>query len=235
VDELDPIIESLRQLGTAPIDPATASRHLGAMVGIRPRASLATKVKVGAAFAAGLLVGGTGLATAGALPGPAQDVAHSALSEVGVSVPGGPQRYEGPECGGTYKNHGQYVRAHPGDPNAGRSPCGKPLQSTTGAGSGDQEAPGYADGGPGSNGHGNGHGQGHGHGHGHGQGGAGQSAPEGQSNPSNGTGPSSAPSTPVAPTASSTTLPTSTSTPSTTSTSTSTTSTTSTTTSTTVG
>ncbi len=137
MEEHDPIVESLRSLGEQPVDPVTASRHLSRMAGVRARTSFSTKVKIGAALGIGLFVGGSGLATAGALPGPAQDVAHTVLSSVSVNVPGGPQRYNGPECGGTYKNHGQYVRTHTQDPNGGQSRCGKPIQAGTGSDSTD--------------------------------------------------------------------------------------------------
>ena len=153
MDEHDPLIDRLRDLGRQPLDSATAFRHLSAMASVGGRSARAAKLKVGAAFFAGLMLGGTGLATAGALPGPAQDVAHSALSNVGVAVPNGhgPARYNGPECGTDpqtnlpFRNHGQYVRAHAGDPNAGASRCGKPLHAGTPTSAGtskDTEQPG---------------------------------------------------------------------------------------------
>jgi hypothetical protein len=135
MDEDNPLIERLRSLGRSAIDPDVAARHLGAMANVRVRKARFVKLKVGTAFAAGLLLGGTGLASAGALPTPAQNVAHGALSQVGVSVPSGhsshgPARYNGPECtGGPYANHGQYVRTHTSDPNTGSSRCGKPVQA----------------------------------------------------------------------------------------------------------
>jgi hypothetical protein len=122
-------------LGRGAIDPGVAARHLGAIAGVRVRTPRLVKLKIGIAFAAGLILGGTGLASAGVLPAPAQDVAHGTLSQVGVSVPKGhgghgPARYNGPECrGGPYANHGQYVRTHKSDPNAGKSRCGKPVQA----------------------------------------------------------------------------------------------------------
>ena len=77
------------------------------------------------------MVGSMGLATAGALPDTAQDAAHTVLDKVGVNVPAGHERYNDPGVcpGGPYKNHGAYVRAHKDDPNAGTSPCGKPLNA----------------------------------------------------------------------------------------------------------
>jgi len=106
-----------------------------------------TKLKVAAALAGGFMIGSVGLASAGALPGPAQDVARAALGAFGVDVPPGHDRYNGPECGDV-TTHGEYVDAHPDDPAAGKSPCGKPNkavnhphpQKSTGAGG----VPGHA-------------------------------------------------------------------------------------------
>jgi hypothetical protein len=144
MDEHDPLIERLRGLGRHNVDPSLASRHLDAMASSPHRTVRSAKVKVGAAFFAGLVLGGTGLASAGTLPGPAQGVAHTALSAVGIDVPNshGPARYNGPECtGGPYRNHGQYVRAHQADLNAGKSRCGKPIQAGTGAANDGTEPP----------------------------------------------------------------------------------------------
>jgi hypothetical protein len=137
MDDQDPLIDRLRGLGRHPVDPATAARHLGAMASTGGHTARAVKFKVGAALFAGLVLGGTGFATAGAPPRPAQDAAHSALSKVGLEVPKGhgPARYNGPECGTDpqthqpFANHGQYVRSHQADPNAGSSRCGKPIQA----------------------------------------------------------------------------------------------------------
>jgi hypothetical protein len=81
--------------------------------------------KVAAAFAAGLMLGGTSLASAGVLGRTPQNAVADAAGHVGLDLPGGMSRStEG--CGGkTYKNHGQFV-AQGGDP---RSPCGKPVKS----------------------------------------------------------------------------------------------------------
>ena len=87
-----------------------------------------TKLKVAAGIAGGFMIGSVSLASAGALPGQAQDVAHAALAALGVHVPPGKDRYNGPECGDV-ANHGEYVDAHPDDPAAGRSPCGKPNRA----------------------------------------------------------------------------------------------------------
>jgi len=246
MDDHDPLIERLRALGRAPVDPATASNHLSAMAAVRATRRQWTRAKVGAAFFAGLVVGGTGLASAGALPAPVQDAAHSALSTVGVDVPKGhqPARYSGPECGSDptthqpFRNHGQYVRAHAGAPTADASRCGKPIQAGTGGpDTSETSEPGEpseaSGGGPPPSAHGHGaQGQGHGHGHGAGVGnGDGNNSPDApdaisgsQRTPTTATRTTAAPTT-AAPTT--TTAPAMTAAPTTTiSTSTSTTSTT---------
>lgn len=144
MDEHDPLIERLRGLGRHPVEPVIAARHLGSMASVRVKTRRFVKLKVGTAFFAGLMLGGTGLAYAGALPATVQDAAHGTLSQVGLSVPNGhgPARYNGPECtGGPYANHGQYVRSHKSDPNAGTSRCGKPVQAGNGGASDGTEAP----------------------------------------------------------------------------------------------
>jgi hypothetical protein len=116
------------------------------------------------------------------LPAPVQDVAHHALDAVGVHVPPGHQRFNDPATcpGGPYANHGAYVRAHHDDPNAGESPCGKPLNAVApghgpdadknepgGHGKGKGKGPHNEH--PGNNGHqGKDNGQSNGHGHGNG-------------------------------------------------------------------
>jgi hypothetical protein len=139
--ETDPLVDRLHEFGRQPVDPATSSEHLTAMAAVGTgRGRLSTKLKVGLAFGAGLLIGGSGLASAGALPAPAQKVAHSTLSKVGVNVPGGTARFNDPAVCGLdpatqkpFRNHGQYVKAHKGDPAAAESRCGKPLKAGTGA------------------------------------------------------------------------------------------------------
>jgi hypothetical protein len=124
------VAERLRAYGHQPIEREVAQAVLARAT--RSRSWFrSTKLKVAAAAAGGFLLGGAGLASAGTLPAPAQSVAHSALGAVGIDVPPGHDRYSGPECGGTYANHGQYVRSHKDDPSAGQSPCGKPMRSVT--------------------------------------------------------------------------------------------------------
>jgi hypothetical protein len=124
----------LHQLGTPAIDPALVSVHLGAMAGVAPgRAGILTKFRVAAAFFAGLLIGGSGLAAAGALPASVQSIAHTTFAKVGVNVPAGHDRVTegcGTDTNGQpFKNHGQYVKAHKGDSAAAQSDCGKPKVS----------------------------------------------------------------------------------------------------------
>jgi hypothetical protein len=127
----DKLTDQLRSLGTQPVDPATHDRMLARVQAGRRRTSLKRRVKIGGAAAAVLLFGTAGLASAGVLPAPIQDAAHTVMGAVGLHVPPGHQRYNDPkDCpGGPYKNHGAYVRSHKGDPNAGQSKCGKPLVS----------------------------------------------------------------------------------------------------------
>ena len=126
----------LQALRRKPVDPDTAGRHLAAMAELTESGTpvvLRHRLKIVAAFAVGLLAGTSGLATAGALPHGAQEVAHRTLGAVGVKVPDG-DRYQGQECGGEVKNHGQYVRSQPKEnrAEAAGSRCGKPIQAGTG-------------------------------------------------------------------------------------------------------
>ena len=92
------------------------------------------KLVVGGAFLVGLLTGGMGLAAAGALPRPAQNVAHEALHAVGVDVPKPHQARSTDGCdGANVKNHGQFVRSQTTEDRAAaaQSNCGKPESSVT--------------------------------------------------------------------------------------------------------
>jgi hypothetical protein len=131
MDEHDDLQQRLRRLGNQPIEPRRQAADLVAMAAVRAPSRrrpglLGSKVRVAAAFLAGLLVGSTGLAAADALPDPAQHVAHNVLARVGVDVPN-PERYHGPECGAEVKqNHGDYVRD---DHALAQSDCGKPVHA----------------------------------------------------------------------------------------------------------
>lgn len=117
----------LRALREQPVDPAVASRHLRAMAAVARPASRLARLKVAAAFAAGLVLGGTGLASAGVMGETVQNRLADTAEKVGIDLPGGtPRWHDDTVCGTTrYKNHGQYVK-HGVDP---QSDCGKPLPS----------------------------------------------------------------------------------------------------------
>ena len=125
--EHDPELEGrLRAAGRQPIDPGLQSAHLTQMASAVQSSRRRAKVRVAGIVVAGVLVGSTSLAAAGALPDPAQHFAHRALDNVGVKVPD-PQRYHGPECGAEVKkNHGAYVRD---DKALATSDCGKKVKA----------------------------------------------------------------------------------------------------------
>src|SRR3954470_12213592 len=125
------LIARMEAMSREPLDPAVAARFLGPVSEPRRSWLHSAKAKVAAAAAGGFLIGSVGLASAGSLPAPAQDAAPFALGGGGVNVPPGHDRYNDPTAcpGGPYRNHGAYVKAHPNDPNAASSPCGKPTKS----------------------------------------------------------------------------------------------------------
>ena len=135
MNENEDLISRLRAFGRRPVDTHLASGHLAAIAAASGAVSRSRthRLRVVAAFAVGLLVGTSGLATAGALPNGAQEIAHRTRGSVGVNVPHG-DRYQGEECGGVVKNHGQYVKSQPkgSRATAAKSRCGKPLQAGTG-------------------------------------------------------------------------------------------------------
>lgn len=135
----DELSDRLRALGQRPIEPALQSHHLTAIASVEPatalRGLLASRLKLGAALLGGILIGATGLTTAGAL-GPLQPIAATAVEAVTpVAVPGGPTekakeakeakekakaeaavvRYFGSECNvlgvTAARNHGLYIKA----------------------------------------------------------------------------------------------------------------------------
>lgn len=145
LDDLDDLEGRLRDLGRVPVDPAVQARHLSAMAALgadapaehgRRRWRFSWRA-VAAAGVVGFLAGSTGLAAAGELPGPAQDVAHNVLGAVGLNVP---RSTEGCPEGRTYRNHGEYVaevEAAGGDVEAAaRSRCGMPDRGNRGVGTG---------------------------------------------------------------------------------------------------
>jgi hypothetical protein len=135
--EFDDLVARLRAFGSQPVDSAVASEHLTAMAAVRAGRAHPVgrfqRLKVGAAFAAGIVLGGTSLASAGVMGPTVQDKVADAAAHVNVNLPGGTERYGvgKAECAGytAGTNHGQWVKAHKGDPEAAKSDCGKPVKS----------------------------------------------------------------------------------------------------------
>ncbi|HEX9681958.1 MAG TPA: hypothetical protein VGA13_02665 [Acidimicrobiales bacterium] len=105
-------------MGEASVPSAVQSAHLTAMAEQPVRRAGWSKLRVGAAFLAGLLIGGTGLGVAGALPSPAQSVAHDVLGAVGINVPEGTIYVA---CSDDFENHGAFVSANAKAMNEARS------------------------------------------------------------------------------------------------------------------
>lgn len=127
----DDLLRRLDDLGSQPVDDEVARAHLTAMAAVdapSPRSRFGWRA-VAAAALVGFLAGSTGLAAAGTLPDPAQDVAHDVLARVGIDVP---RSTEGCPEGQTFRNHGEYVsavEAAGGDVEAAaHSDCGMPLR-----------------------------------------------------------------------------------------------------------
>lgn len=155
LNEFSHLTERLRALGDEPVEPTVRARHISQMAGqhrekLVPRLAQSrlfrSRLRVGAAFFAGLLIGGSGMAVAGALPSPAQSVAHDVLGAVGVGIPDGkgkPRSVEGCPEGQTFANHGQYMKwvaENGGDTEAAStSECGKPLKGEKPANAGPKE------------------------------------------------------------------------------------------------
>lgn len=123
--------ERLDALGRVPVEPGVAAAHLSAMAAIEvapARFRFGWRAVAGAAVI-GFLAGSTGLAAAGTLPDPAQDVAHDVLGAVGIDVP---RSTEGCPDGQAFRNHGEYVssvEAAGGDVEAAsHSDCGMPVR-----------------------------------------------------------------------------------------------------------
>ena len=164
--DFDALQDRLRNLASVPVDGDVAERHLGSLAFAAPAAAPVrnrSRMMVAGALVAGSLLGSATLAGAvtGSLPDAAQDVAHEALAKVGVDVPKGQAKkadkaktsdaddkgterfLEGctnPDGSAFTGNHGQYVKAHPDDPDtadvnereeAAHSRCGKPLVAGT--------------------------------------------------------------------------------------------------------
>jgi len=122
----------LQAFAAAPLRPGLAGATLErARSGGRRKIGGGRLKLMSAAAVVGFAAAGVGLAAADVLPAPVQDAAHTTLASVGLHVPPGHNRYNDPTVcpGGPYANHGAYVRSHKSDPNAGQSPCGKPVQA----------------------------------------------------------------------------------------------------------
>ncbi|MGK2948563.1 MAG: hypothetical protein ACSLFP_08305 [Acidimicrobiales bacterium] len=131
----DDLEDRLGRLGQAPIAPEVAATHRHTMAQVAsepPRARFGWRA-VALAAVVGFFAGSTALASAGSLPGPAQDIAHNTLGAVGIDVP---RSTEGCPDGSTYRNHGEYVsavEAAGGDVSAAaKSDCGKPAHAGKG-------------------------------------------------------------------------------------------------------
>jgi hypothetical protein len=131
----DDLVQRLHALGTEPVGPTLRARHLAQLVPAPARHRLRRRMVL--AVVGATVVGGGGLAWAGELPDSAQGVAHRAARSLGVDIPPGHDRVNDvetcggldPETGEPYRNHGQYVRDHADDPEAGKSDCGKPRKA----------------------------------------------------------------------------------------------------------
>jgi hypothetical protein len=141
------LVGRLAAFASAPLDADLAERCASRLrQGTRSHGRALRSMLLVAAVVTALLVTSVGLAAADTLPDSVQDVAHRALDRVGVHVPPGHNRYNDPAAcpGGPYDNHGAYVRTHKDDPNAGKSPCGKPVKATKRAdGSGTESESGH--------------------------------------------------------------------------------------------
>jgi hypothetical protein len=99
--DLGPLVARLSAFGAQPVPDAVQRRQLAALARVRPEALAATpsvvdavqagfrRVRIVAAAMVVGLLGASGLAVAGALPDPAQNLAADALGVVGLDVPRG--------------------------------------------------------------------------------------------------------------------------------------------------
>ena len=93
-DRSGDVEDRLGRLGRHPVDPDVRAAHLrrAGAVAAAPARRRFGPLAVGAAAVVGFLAGSAGLAAAGALPDPAQNVAHDVLGVVQVDVPQGDNR-----------------------------------------------------------------------------------------------------------------------------------------------
>lgn len=94
------LIARLGRLASVPVPEAVAADHLRRLEAAGDGAWRLPRRAMVAALATGLVLGSSGLAAAGKLPDPAQDVAHDTLDRIGIEVPEGrdlrPHRTEAP-------------------------------------------------------------------------------------------------------------------------------------------
>jgi hypothetical protein len=139
--ERDDLTDRLSALGSTRVPPDVRAEHLHAMhsVGAAPQSRRFGRLAVAAAALVGFVVGSTGFAMAGALPDPAQGIAHNVLSVVQVDVPD------------RKPNRGACVsaaaKAHPEDEvakQAAKDACPKGKPEGMGKGKPDGVPPGHA-------------------------------------------------------------------------------------------
>ena len=95
MSEFEDLTSRLKALGDNPVPPPVATQHLTAMAEVGAPSRFAHKLRVAAAFAIGILVGGTGLgyaAAEGHLPDAAQNGLSVAAEKVGVELPRGDEK-----------------------------------------------------------------------------------------------------------------------------------------------
>lgn len=86
-----PLTDRLHDLGLQPVPDDIRAQHLHRMSAVAPErvGGRFGRLAVAAAALVGFVFGSTGLAVAGALPDPAQDVAHDVFGAVNIAVPEG--------------------------------------------------------------------------------------------------------------------------------------------------
>ena len=84
MDEHEQLTDRLRDLGRQPIDPATAASQLTAMASVpRARQRRFGRLAVAGAALAAFVLGGSGLAVAGAVPTPVEDAVNQVMEATG--------------------------------------------------------------------------------------------------------------------------------------------------------
>jgi hypothetical protein len=138
----------MRAIGEQPVPDTTRNLHLHRMAGV---AATPTKrfgrFAVAAAAVVGFMAGSTGLAMAGALPAPAQDVAHDVLSTVNLEVPKGKEGKRGPCVSAIAKDTSltEEQKDAKKEAECPKGPFGPPAHAGQGGASGDNPGKGRAD------------------------------------------------------------------------------------------